>query len=85
MERPTEIRLNEEMFIGLLQGKKLEYVEHMGGGETRVWRLYPPHHGLYFTHAQIAQMKEMAYRQGASDLVDFIEKARGSEDTPPRN
>ncbi len=68
-----EIKLTEEMFIGLLQGKKLQQIVHLGGGETKEWTIYPPHYGLYLTHAQIAELKSHAYQSGLMHMVDYVD------------
>lgn len=71
----NEIRLTEEMFISLMQGKKLQYVTHHATGKsTTEWVIYPPHHGLYFTHAQIAEVQNVARMEGSLQLIELLEK-----------
>lgn len=70
-----EIRLSEEMFLGLLQGKKLEYVTHRGmEQEQSRLVIYPPHYGLYLTHSQIAELQRAARMEGSRELIELMDK-----------
>ncbi len=66
----NEIRLTSEMFLGLLQGKKLEFV--INGGKKHT--LYPPHYGLYLTHEQLVEIKSRAHHEGAMSTYELLEK-----------
>lgn len=68
-----EIRLTEEMFIALLQGKKLQEIVHLGNGDTNMWTIYPPHYGLYLTHAQLQEMKMQARMSGVREFIELVE------------
>ena len=73
-----EIRLTEEMFYALLQGKKLQYLTHsVKGGSAKQWTIYPPHYGLYFTHAQIAEMQRAGQMEGSRRLIELLDKITG--------
>lgn len=72
-----EIKLNEEMFYGLLQGKKLEYVQHEGDGISKKWTIYPPHYGLYMTHAQLDEIRRQAYREGSTRMIELMDALNG--------
>jgi len=72
-----EIRLTSEMFLALLQGKKLQMA--VGWKNPKITTIYPPHYGMYFTFEQIAEIKMMAMREGRSEIIDLIDKVNSPE------
>ena len=66
-----EIRLTSEMFLALLQGKKLQMA--VGWKNPEITTIYPPHYGMYFTFEQIAEVKMMAMREGRSEILNLID------------
>jgi hypothetical protein len=79
MNEHEQIHLQEDAFIGLLQGKKIEWVNGFSG---KRWTIYPPHYGLYFTHAQIAELQRSARMSGVREFIELLDKMQSNTDNP---
>lgn len=64
-----ELQLNAETFRALLEGKKLR--QRMFDYDLTI---YPPHYGVFLTHAQIKELRYAANSEGARRTFEILLK-----------